>query len=66
MAHSAWRVGSKIAWRGRYYDEELRDWIIALVVSVRKCLGRSGNMMRNGGTGSQRLACRFKMACRGR
>ena len=47
------------------YNEELRDWLTALGVSVQKWLGGAGNMMRNDGTGSQRLACWFENGLEG-
>ena len=33
---------------------------------VRKWLGGAGNMMRNDGTGSQRLSCRFENILEGK
>ena len=39
-------------------NEELRDWLTALGVSVQKWLGGAGNLLRNDRTFSQGLAWR--------
>ena len=47
-------------------DEELQYWLTALGVSIKKWLGGADNLMRNDGTVSQRLACRFKNGLEGK
>ena len=46
-------------------DEELRDWITDIGVLIQKWLGGAGNLMRNDGTGSRRLVCRFRNGLEG-